>query len=160
MKKRKRKLRVRAVIVREGHLLLCRHDDRDIAFLPGGRVERGERLDLALRREIMEETGAPIEQLDYLGAVEHRWYEASRPVHDLNHFFAAECPALTPTYTPECEDEGVHLVWVEVAQVPQQAIYPQTAKRCLVDWLSGERATWWGVEDDWPVEASDGDKVG
>ncbi len=60
------KLRVSALCIRDGALLLIEHksfapDDPALPesywILPGGGVERGETLDEAVRREMLEETG-------------------------------------------------------------------------------------------------------
>lgn len=53
-------LRVRALIVDDGRVLLVRHQD-GVWFAPGGHVEDGEQLLTALRREIREEIGVAIE---------------------------------------------------------------------------------------------------
>ncbi len=50
---------VRALIVRDGAVLLIRHRSGKLPWaLPGGGVERNERLAEAVRREAHEETGA------------------------------------------------------------------------------------------------------
>jgi 8-oxo-dGTP diphosphatase len=52
---------VRALIVRDGAVLLIRHrSGKQPWALPGGGVERNERLAEAARREAHEETGAPV----------------------------------------------------------------------------------------------------
>ena len=52
---------VRAVIVRDGAVLLIRHRSGKLPWaLPGGGVERNERLAEAAQREAYEETGAPV----------------------------------------------------------------------------------------------------
>ena len=53
---------VRAVLVREGQILLVRHTYQDHWYLPGGGVEKGETLIEALGRELQEEVGACIEK--------------------------------------------------------------------------------------------------
>lgn len=46
--------------------LLTRHKDRGIEF-PGGKVEHGETPEEAAVREVREETGGMVEQLNYIG---------------------------------------------------------------------------------------------
>jgi 8-oxo-dGTP diphosphatase len=53
------RLRVSALLRREDRILLCRHEKpgREYWLLPGGGVNGGETLVLALRRELTEELG-------------------------------------------------------------------------------------------------------
>ena len=58
---------VRAVLVREGQILLVRHTYQDHWYLPGGGVKKGETLIEALGRELREEVGACMENVELLG---------------------------------------------------------------------------------------------
>lgn len=53
------RVRVSAILRREGRVLLCRHEkgDREYWLLPGGGVNAGESLARALQRELAEELG-------------------------------------------------------------------------------------------------------
>lgn len=61
-------MRVAAVVVRDGRVLLARHHKggEDYWVLPGGAVEPGETLAEALRRELREEAGLVVEPADVL----------------------------------------------------------------------------------------------
>jgi 8-oxo-dGTP diphosphatase len=65
-----------AAIVRQGNSLLMvrrgRAPSAGLWSVPGGRVEAGETLDEALRREVLEETGLEIEPGELLGYVERQ----------------------------------------------------------------------------------------
>ncbi|MEA2460671.1 MAG: 8-oxo-dGTP diphosphatase [Actinomycetota bacterium] len=67
---------VGAIVVVEGRLLMVRrgHEpNKGLWTVPGGRVERGESLEDAVKREIREETGLAVEvgrlagHLEYIG---------------------------------------------------------------------------------------------
>ncbi len=69
-------LGVRALLVREGRVLLVRHWYQNDWFLPGGGVKRKETPEQAARRECREETGAEVGDLALFGIytqyVEHK----------------------------------------------------------------------------------------
>lgn len=57
------KVRVSAVLLDDGKVLLMRHRRRGLGYwaLPGGAVKEGESLSDCLRREMLEETGLEVE---------------------------------------------------------------------------------------------------
>ncbi|WP_077619154.1 RNA deprotection pyrophosphohydrolase [Bacillus sinesaloumensis] len=50
----------------KGQWLLTSHSERGLEF-PGGKVEEGETPEAAAIREVMEETGAEVRELEYIG---------------------------------------------------------------------------------------------
>ena len=65
--------RVRAVIIKDGDLILIRMKHETIGeywILPGGGVEKGETRIAALRRECMEEMGVEVSVSDEIGHYE------------------------------------------------------------------------------------------
>jgi len=82
-------VRVRAVIVRDGRLLVSRErrQGREHVLLPGGRVQSGESITEALVREVGEETGLDVvpERLLYVAEVVGIY-----GVHDLNLVWLAQ----------------------------------------------------------------------
>ena len=58
---------VAAVIFRDGAVLLQRRDDNGKWGLPGGGVEPGESVAMAIAREVREETGLEVEPVRLIG---------------------------------------------------------------------------------------------
>ena len=64
---------VRLLLVKEDQILLVKHVYEERWYLPGGLVEKGERLDEAGRREAMEEVGATLFNFQLFGAYSNFW---------------------------------------------------------------------------------------
>jgi 8-oxo-dGTP diphosphatase len=77
----------RAIIRREGQLLLARQRTKCWWFLPGGHVEPGERVEVALVREISEEMRTKAKITGFVGVVEHGYREDGVSHHELNLVF-------------------------------------------------------------------------
>ena len=83
------RVKVRAVIVRDGKLVVSRERGRGVehVLLPGGRVQDGEAITEALVREVAEETGLDVvpERLLYVAEV-----VGSYGAYDLNLVWLSE----------------------------------------------------------------------
>lgn len=60
-------LGVRVLVLRDQQVLLVRHTYRRDLYLPGGGVDRGESLEEAARREVLEEAGVRLGALSLHG---------------------------------------------------------------------------------------------
>lgn len=81
--------RVAAVIIVDGHVLICDEDEDGYSMLPGGRVELGEASSLSLEREIAEEIGLPA-TIGSLALTSESFYRRhDEDYHELGLFYRA-----------------------------------------------------------------------
>jgi ADP-ribose pyrophosphatase YjhB (NUDIX family) len=58
---------VRVILYKDEQFVLVKHTYQYAWYLPGGGVKRGETLEQAIRREVAEECGATLHQIQLLG---------------------------------------------------------------------------------------------
>jgi 8-oxo-dGTP diphosphatase len=116
----------------EGRLLLIRrgHDPHaGLWSLPGGRVEAGETLEQAVRREVLEETGLTVGVGDVVGQVR---IPAGSVVYDVVDL---ACTLEPPGQVPVAGDDASDAVLADAATLDRLPCTPR-----LVETLRG-----WGV---------------
>lgn len=121
---------VGAIVVRDGALLMIKRGRQPHAGLwsiPGGRVEPGEYLADALRREVREETGLEIDVGELVGILEVLGDE-----HFVIHDYGA-----TPRddREPVASDDAAEIRWVPLGEVASLDCTPRFV----------ETLTAWGV---------------
>ncbi|GAA3756626.1 NUDIX domain-containing protein [Salinactinospora qingdaonensis] len=133
----------RAVVRREGRLLLVRQRTKSWSFLPGGHVEPGERVESALVRELAEELGTKATIAGFLGAVEHGYVEDGNTHHELNLIFEVSIDTAEPT----SQEDHLEFHWLPLDQLADAEVRPGALKNALVD--AGENSTpfWRGWND-------------
>lgn len=96
----------------DGEVLLMRsHKWRDLYVIPGGHIELGERMEDALRREILEETGLAIDEVEYLGHQEFIYDEA---FWKRRHFIFFDFVCKTRSMHVTLNDEAQEYAWVSL----------------------------------------------
>lgn len=101
---------------------------RGLWSIPGGRVERGEYLVDALRREVKEETNIAVDVGDFIGFLEL--------IGDDSHYVILDFLATAPTdETPIPGDDVDAVRWVPLDQVTELECTPRFV----------ETLTAWGV---------------
>ena len=127
-------LAVSASIFRDGKVLLVQraHPPAQGAWsVPGGRVEFGEALHVALAREVIEETGLTIEILGMAGWREVLPTGSGAGKHFVVMSFAARWVAGEPVLNGECSD---------FAWLPPDALGPRELTPGLQEIIDAARA--------------------
>lgn len=89
--------------------------------LPGGGIDEGEAIEMALHREVREETGWEVADVRELGVVEEDRYYCG--MHQTSYCFVATAIRFVGTDLTEKEaDQGMELVWVDTIEQAIQAI--------------------------------------
>jgi len=121
-----------AVIEKDGRILIQKRPSRgllaDLWEFPGGKVERGESLVRALRREVHEELGVEIEGVRRLTTVRHAYTRFQVTLH---------------AYACRLRDENFRLGprrrWVTLSSIRRYPLPSGSVK--IVDFLAGRKST-------------------
>jgi len=116
-----------AVMVDGDRVLLHRAETDSFWALPGGRVELGESVPEALRREMREELGRDVEVGRLLWIVESFFVDPrGLLVHEHALFFLIAAPGLPDAESFEGDEDGLRLVfrWFPIADLATVRLFP------------------------------------
>ncbi|PVZ11052.1 NUDIX domain-containing protein [Actinomycetospora cinnamomea] len=115
----------RAVVVRDGAVLLVEEIAADHWFFPGGHLEDGETPADALVRELREELDVGATVTEDLGRVENHWTHDGVAHHETNHVLAATID----TDDPVSQEPHLGVGWIHLGDLDTTDVRP----RVLVD---------------------------
>jgi 8-oxo-dGTP diphosphatase len=130
----------RAVIRSDNKVLLARALGYSNTFLPGGHVEIGESIPVAIARELQEELGCQATVGRYLGAVEASFESGNTINFEINHLF--EVTLADSSFTSQ--ETHLEFFWAEVSELSLHNLQPQPLIEMLVH--PRETAFWSGLQ--------------
>lgn len=108
----------------EGKIFLMKsHKWRGKYVIPGGHIELGEKTEDALRREVKEETGLKINDIEFL------WFKEfifDKAFWQKKHFIFLEFACKTKSKKVKLNSEGQEYVWVTLKEALELPIEPYT----------------------------------
>lgn len=134
-------IRVGAIIVKDGKVLMVGNDRADYLYSVGGRIKFGETAEEAVVRETFEETGVKME-IDRLGFIHENYFYGDAPsklgklVYEVSFYFYMKVPEDFKPVSESFTDDGgkEHLTWVSFDE--DVRMYPEffkTELRNLMD---------------------------
>jgi ADP-ribose pyrophosphatase YjhB (NUDIX family) len=134
----------KAIIIRDGRLLVIRNIDTDGDFhiLPGGGQRFGETLGEALKRECLEEAGASVRVgrlrlvREYIGK-NHEFASDDGEAHQLEFMFECE---LVDDYSPReghlPDQYQTGVTWLPLDELEKHRLYPKVLTGILTQGLN------------------------
>ena len=114
-------IRVGAIIMKDGKLLMVGNERADYLYSVGGRIKFGETAEEAVVREVFEETGVKME-IDRLGFIHENYFygdsssNLGKLIYEISFFFYMNVPCdFAPISSSFTEDNSKeHLKWVSL----------------------------------------------
>ena len=129
-------IRVGAIIMKDGKILMVGNERANYLYSVGGRIKFGETAEVAIVREVFEETGVKME-IDRLGFVYENYFYGDAPsnlgklIYEISFFFYMKVPSdfapISESFTEDNSKE--HLKWVSLDE--DIKMYPEFFRKEL-----------------------------
>lgn len=118
---------IRAIIINQGRILLCKNKGKNYYFFPGGHLEFGESIKTAIARELYEELGAKVKNCKFLDLVENIFVENKIKHHEINLVYIVDLQKIKS----QSRESHLEFVWMDKKQFNKAAIKPAVLKNML-----------------------------
>ena len=117
---------VGAVILNsEDQVLICKSNKWNQKYvIPGGHIEAGEKMEEALVREVKEETGLDVYNIQLLGITESIF---SKSFQDQKHFIFVDYICRSDTEEVILNEEAQSYKWIELSEIEDYELEEFTA---------------------------------
>jgi 8-oxo-dGTP pyrophosphatase MutT (NUDIX family) len=143
----------RAVVLDGSYILLCKTTDlkNNFYYLPGGHIEHGETAEVAILREMLEETGARSSVKRFLGCLEYKFdpgYNSICHNHEYNIVFEIVSGELSVNTPLKKLEDKLDLHWLHISKLKDIDFRASPLKELVPKWLAlEENGTFKSVDD-------------
>lgn len=123
---------VRALIIKNRKILVCRTNGRGYYFLPGGHVEFGESMQEALRRELYEEMEAKAVRSQFIGGFENLFEQEGEKKHEVCFVFQVDIDIVEVA----AKEDHISFYWFTMDEFINENIVPAALKDVIVAWTA------------------------
>lgn len=126
----------RAVIQKNGKILLARQKKETNTFLPGGHIEPGEYAEESLKRELKEELGIDSWVGQFVGVLEHKFTDRhGRDYEEINLIFEV---SIDEAEIKAVEDH-LEFMWTNPDDFVELNLLPSSLQTILPGWLNEKK---------------------
>ena len=134
---------VRAIIIKDEHMLVEWYEPRSVCFTPGGRIEPGEKIEQTIERELKEELGTiAIVRERYLGRFFNRCQDDGPVIESTDHFFACSWKEADVTAPVTSGEEGREFRWIPLAGLEKSNLMPPQLAALVLKYVHGVHEEW------------------
>lgn len=120
----------RAIIEKDGKILLCHGLGKPNWFFPGGHIESGESAPEALLREIEEELGVSGTIVRFLGASENKFELKGESVQEINLVFEV---VLDEQGSMMSKEDHIEFAWFTREEMGDLLVFPMTLRDAIIE---------------------------
>ncbi|MDD4102545.1 MAG: NUDIX domain-containing protein [Kiritimatiellae bacterium] len=125
----------RGVCVVDGMMLLCYGRQSGVRYLPGGHVEFGECARVALKREMLEETGLEARAGRFLGCCEHAFVQNGVSHAEVNMIFEMGLSGVSVCKEVVASEEWIGFQWQPLERLGEAGMQPAALSELLPKWI-------------------------
>ena len=96
--------------------------------LVGGFVDMDETVEEGMRREILEESGLEVSQMEYLFSIPNQYLYSGMTIHTTDMFFRVRVPSGIPV---KADDDAAELFWLPLADVHPEEFGLQSIRQAV-----------------------------
>lgn len=126
---------VRALIIKDKRILVCRNIGKDYFYLPGGHIEFLETMQDALKRELREELDARVIASQFLGGVENLFEQEGVKRHEFNFLFHVDIDI----EEVNSKEEHLEFYWLSEEDFLNKNIGPPALKDAIIKWIADRK---------------------